>query len=350
MNSTSSEIVMNDKIAVVRCNLNETGGRGNGIMILRILKTKMNDQEITVIRNKENPIKASESAVSQMALSHDGTMVVTTSVRGTLLRGFTTDEEVKEKKILEVRRGSSQSRIYHIAFSKDDTMITCIGDKGTLHLFANTANKACKRENVGSSMRMLSFASSYVSSKWSLAQAKLKFGEATLFFEKDSNNIVFMITKNGMLFRVDFTKMLDENGTEPEIQASFMTKVYEALLKKNKIARARQLLDEGKVPIIINYGENPDSKKNVDRSVKWPFNPGTLLSCGKDMLVGQVCYELVQAKKLSKDHNFVFFIKMVNEDEEVVYKELDYQKTFSSYFEEYKSDEESLPVYSYITK
>mmetsp|Transcript_12358 Transcript_12358/g.18451 ORF Transcript_12358/g.18451 Transcript_12358/m.18451 type:complete len:160 (-) Transcript_12358:1039-1518(-) len=159
-----------------------------------------------------------------------------------------------------------------------------------------------------------------------------------------------MITKNGMLFRVDFTKMLDENGTEPEIQASFMTKVYEALLKKNKIARARQLLDEGKVPIIINYGENPDSKKNVDRSVKWPFNPGTLLSCGKDMLVGQVCYELVQAKKLSKDHNFVFFIKMVNEDEEVVYKELDYQKTFSSYFEEYKSDEESLPVYSYITK
>lgn len=84
-----------------------------------------------------NPIfiQAHENELAAMALNPEGTLVATASVRGTLIRVFSTETGVP---MHELRRGAEQAVIYSIAFHPASTFLACSSDKGTIHIFQMT--------------------------------------------------------------------------------------------------------------------------------------------------------------------------------------------------------------------
>jgi WD40 repeat protein len=77
-------------------------------------------------------IPAHTSMVSCMSLNFDGSLLASTSVKGTLIRIFNT---ATGKQVQEFRRGADRADIWSISFNADSSRI-CIGsDKGTIHVF-----------------------------------------------------------------------------------------------------------------------------------------------------------------------------------------------------------------------
>jgi WD40 repeat protein len=98
-------------------------------------------------------IKAHDSPLSALALSHNGKYVATASEKGTLIRVFSTIDGVK---VRELRRGSDPAKIYSLAFSRNTIesgggstsggqrgvernglpeWLAVSSDKGTVHIF-----------------------------------------------------------------------------------------------------------------------------------------------------------------------------------------------------------------------
>ncbi|KAH7616917.1 hypothetical protein Ndes2526B_g09024 [Nannochloris sp. 'desiccata'] len=73
-------------------------------------------------------IKAHDSPVSALALSHNGKYVATASEKGTLIRVFSTLDGVK---VRELRRGSDPARIYSLAFSRSTAAATTGSGRGS---------------------------------------------------------------------------------------------------------------------------------------------------------------------------------------------------------------------------
>ena len=83
-------------------------------------------------------IRAHENSLNIIELNNDGTILATSSERGTLIRLF----ETREGKILqELRRGSDKVNIFSLSFSFQDSWLCCIGDSGTLHIFSVNTGK-----------------------------------------------------------------------------------------------------------------------------------------------------------------------------------------------------------------
>ncbi|SMR49268.1 unnamed protein product [Zymoseptoria tritici ST99CH_1E4] len=77
-------------------------------------------------------VRAHNSSLRAVALSPDGSLLVTTSEQGTLLRVFTTSTL---DQIAEFRRGLDHAIIYDLAFSPGNRWLASTSDKGTLHVF-----------------------------------------------------------------------------------------------------------------------------------------------------------------------------------------------------------------------
>lgn len=95
-------------------------------------------------------IDAHNSALSAIALSSSGKYVATSSVKGTLIRIFSTGDGAKLK---EVRRGSDPAKIFSIAFSRGDMpeWLAVTSDKGTVHVFQAIINSERSGPNGGGS-------------------------------------------------------------------------------------------------------------------------------------------------------------------------------------------------------
>lgn len=78
-------------------------------------------------------IKAHNSTLGMIKLSQDGSILVTASEKGTLLRIFSTADG---SKITEMRRGADQAVITDICIDATNKYIACASDKGTIHIFA----------------------------------------------------------------------------------------------------------------------------------------------------------------------------------------------------------------------
>lgn len=88
-------------------------------------------------------IKAHKTPIRFLRLNHQGTMIATCSVQGTLIRLFSTHNG---SLIKEFRRGSDKADVYEMAFSPNGTKLAVVSDKQTLHIFQIALNK----ENSGS--------------------------------------------------------------------------------------------------------------------------------------------------------------------------------------------------------
>lgn len=82
-------------------------------------------------------ISAHNGAIACITLNRDGSILATTSDKGTLIRLFNTQTG---EKISELRRGSEPALIKHLSFEWDSgAYISCCSDKNTIHVFKTPA-------------------------------------------------------------------------------------------------------------------------------------------------------------------------------------------------------------------
>jgi hypothetical protein len=77
-------------------------------------------------------LRAHNSSLRCMTVSHDGSLLATTSEQGTLIRVFDVGSQAQ---LAEFRRGMDHSLIYGLAFSPGNRFVASTSDKGTLHVF-----------------------------------------------------------------------------------------------------------------------------------------------------------------------------------------------------------------------
>jgi len=86
-----------------------------------------------MIVKKTTLIPAHETSLSCFALNFDGTLLATSSEKGTLIRIFDTSTG---RNLQEVRRGADRAEIYSLAFNYNSLWLACSSDKGTVHIFS----------------------------------------------------------------------------------------------------------------------------------------------------------------------------------------------------------------------
>ena len=183
-------------------------------------------------------INAHDSNISFLSLSHDGNLLGTSSIRGTLIRIFNTSNG---EMIRELRRGAKTSLIHYITFDLNNKFLACSSSSGTIHIFSiynsikylkekgiivdNNKNSLNKKENnesnnneeiieqpknqksfIGSIINVLKIGISYFESEWSFAQFRLPKTEkekAIISFSRVENSIN-VLTKSGNLFKASF--------------------------------------------------------------------------------------------------------------------------------------------------
>merc|ERR1712023_238040 len=78
----------------------------------------------------------------------DGSMLATTSEKGTVIRVFDTPEG---NMLYSFRRGSYQAEVYSLAFNRESTLIAASSSSGTVHAFKlDEASKRDGEERTGS--------------------------------------------------------------------------------------------------------------------------------------------------------------------------------------------------------
>lgn len=77
-------------------------------------------------------IPAHNNPLSQLALNSDGSLLVTCSDKGTLVRVFDTESGTQIK---EFRRGATKAEIYSLAFNANSTAVVVSSERGTIHIY-----------------------------------------------------------------------------------------------------------------------------------------------------------------------------------------------------------------------
>jgi len=82
--------------------------------------------------NKEEKLKAHKTPLSCIQLNQDGTMIGTSSLKGTLIRVYS----VSEKNLIrEVRRGAESANVNCISFDISKKYLLVVSDRKTIHIF-----------------------------------------------------------------------------------------------------------------------------------------------------------------------------------------------------------------------
>lgn len=112
----------------------------NGDVVVFNCKTL---QPVSVIEAHKKPLAA-------IALSGDGTLLATASVKGTIVRVFSVE---KGTKLYQFRRGTYPTRIFSLAFSTDNRFVVASSATETIHVFrlgeeeaANTRSAATTKK------------------------------------------------------------------------------------------------------------------------------------------------------------------------------------------------------------
>ena len=79
-----------------------------------------------------NIIQAHKTPISALSLNQTGTLLATSSDKGTVIRVFSVPSA---KKLWQFRRGSYPARIYSLNFNSVSTLLTCSSDTETVHIF-----------------------------------------------------------------------------------------------------------------------------------------------------------------------------------------------------------------------
>eukprot|EP01087_Luapelamoeba_hula_P011461 TRINITY_DN3116_c0_g1_i3.p1 TRINITY_DN3116_c0_g1~~TRINITY_DN3116_c0_g1_i3.p1 ORF type:complete len:330 (-),score=73.33 TRINITY_DN3116_c0_g1_i3:19-1008(-) len=207
--------------------------------------------------NKTTPIKAHDSALSQIALNLDGTRLATASEQGTVIRVWdtTTGEQVAK-----LRRGKVRAEINCLSFSKDSAWLCVSSDKGTVHVFGlNNLGKGSTEEAKTQKSRlsfMTGFLPSslddYVGSDFSYAQLHLGVPHSICAFGE--NNSVIVVTAEGSYYKYVFDEETGGEGKQAH-HVLFMSQQEE---QNQTLLAQQQQAGEGLAP----DSDNEDNEEN----------------------------------------------------------------------------------------
>ncbi|KAJ3214695.1 autophagy protein [Dinochytrium kinnereticum] len=86
----------------------------------------------TINLHAVNIISAHKSPLSCVSFSYDGTMVATSSDKGTVIRVFSVPQG---QKLFQFRRGTYAARIYSISFDLSNSLLAVSSDTDTVHIY-----------------------------------------------------------------------------------------------------------------------------------------------------------------------------------------------------------------------
>ena len=155
-------------------------------------------------------ITAHESKIACLCVNRNGTLLATSSDKGTLVRIF----DVKDGKLLiELRRGAKNAEINCIIFDEYNKHVACASGTGTVHIFSiveamknnynenyySDQNDGDETKNQKSFLSGFNFlhklSSSYFGSEWSFAKLKLQEHKSIISFLH--NNTICALTSDG---------------------------------------------------------------------------------------------------------------------------------------------------------
>lgn len=193
-------------------------------------------------------IKAHKTEISVISMNKNGSIVATSSKKGTLIRIFDT----KTKDLLqELRRGTFSARIYCLAFSNFANDLCCCSERGTIHIFSyqlkkkenqvNDLEKSVQKttSNRTSKFSVLGFLGlSFFNSEWSKLELKSSLGDGKCCFQ--SNNEIIFLSNNGIVSTIKFD----------DTKASFINKEIDLskILGKNEM-KTKKNTSTGKITI-----------------------------------------------------------------------------------------------------
>ncbi|OLY81614.1 WD repeat domain phosphoinositide-interacting protein 3 [Smittium mucronatum] len=156
-----------------------------------------------------NIIVAHTSPLSALAVSPDGSIVASSSEKGTLIRVFSaTGGGVL---LYELRRGVDRANIYSLAFSSDASRLCVSSDKGTVHIFNlmgdnsspnNNPDQSSVTHSRGNRQSSLSFFKGilpkYFSSEWSFAHFRIQNEVRCICGFAPNKDYVIVVCANGV--------------------------------------------------------------------------------------------------------------------------------------------------------
>lgn len=160
------------------------------------------------VYNKEeteisNVLEAHNSALSCLTLNFSGTLLATSSEKGTIIRLYNPHSG---DLLQELRRGSDKAELYSIAIDIKTKWLGCTSDKGTVHIFSisklgltreiteeGEETKPAPAEEPKNHKHVFKFMkkiSKYFDSEWSFAKFRVTDSRTLCTFDKDENLIV----------------------------------------------------------------------------------------------------------------------------------------------------------------
>ena len=174
-------------------------------------------------------LQAHNNELTQLVLNLDGSLLATTSEKGTLVRIWNTETKSMQR---EFRRGIKEAKIYSLAFSKNSNYLCVCSDTGTIHLYSldEMNNESNKEEQDGdgkikNKQSKLSFMKGmlpkYFSSEWSFAQFTIPIEPNEKYFCAfgKSEESIIVITTNGKYYKYQVDLM--KNQIVPIGEAKF---------------------------------------------------------------------------------------------------------------------------------
>lgn len=177
-------------------------------------------------------IPAHNNPLSQLALNSDGSLLVTCSDKGTLVRVFDTESGTQIK---EFRRGATKAEIYSLAFNANSTAVVVSSERGTIHIYGlppRTSEQSAEEAKSNKSSKypphnlthsfsfMRDILPSYFGSEWSYAQFQIPSPCICCFGQSKSNVICvcadgtfysYAVGAKGECAQEVFSKFLDPN-------------------------------------------------------------------------------------------------------------------------------------------
>ena len=166
-------------------------------------------------------IKAHDSQISCISVNRDGTLLATSSDKGTLIRIFTTNDGAK---ISEFRRGSTYVEMNNLSFDPNNKFLGCSSNVGTIHIFSLSGIMKLLNENnnddnkkgrnnfdeepkntkslLGKIGGLLGVKSSYLETERNFAKYKVQEENSLLGFGYD--NTIVVITMEGKYYKAAY--------------------------------------------------------------------------------------------------------------------------------------------------
>ena len=155
---------------------------------------------------KINEINAHQNEIVALTMNYDGSLVASSSERGTIIKIFRT----KDGALIQVlRRGTEAAEIYSLAFDLKSQYIACSSNKGTIHIFnvkKEGSQDAQNQKSVfGTVVSFLGIQNEYLNSEWSFAQYRSTYkGKSMVAFNPDNNTSVIVVTQDGKYCQGEF--------------------------------------------------------------------------------------------------------------------------------------------------